>query len=306
MAIKNEIFDYINIGISGLILIYYIILLLRVIKKDNRELEFNRIWRTRALMILLCIFYAIFACFSNITIFPKFFKKKSQRAIACNASAFLQNGLCLPFYISIVISLARIATTSETLSSENPNKQIMKKMIKYSILPLILCIGTTVSSMIKYEVRGLRAYIPDEDSCTTPTISAGIVFLFGVIGFFIMLKTFDIFNKTGLNRIHLKRVYHFPTMLLPFLFSIIVSGVEEFFSNWIFIIAQTASILLAHIGFIIYNFNLIQKPLKEASIDKIYRGSITMRHHAFLNNRPDVVPINVEENSPENQVESTL
>lgn len=274
---KDDILDIITLIIAFIFLVACIIVISFVTK--YRELEFNRLWRTRFFITILLLLYSLLSALSNLKWYPRQFNSVNNKSAACCASNYLHQSFIFPFFISIVTYLLQCSMNLELVQQDNPNRTVLFKSFIYIILPLFLGLINLILVGFKPNVVFFVSYDKDEGTCVKSSFYQVITILFIIFLLVILILSLkNKLNTSGINIYHRNRLRRFPYFYIPLIIISIICIAEPYIGGTAQIIFKFLDFILNTVFMFVFIYFLVIKPTKEAANDPLRRGHITKRH----------------------------
>jgi hypothetical protein len=274
----SDLSDIILGAVSVPFIVYFIYVI--VIVARNKEIEFNRMWRTRLFVVFCALLFSVAYTAGNLNIFGKQLNKDNGPKICC-AFSLVEFGFFYNLFVFYILTVLRLVTSLDTLDTINPNKLVLKYMF-YSFLPgFLICIGIYLAMFFVGNKSLLSTFDEDDNVCYTS--SAYSIFSLIIIVIIIIIncrmkntKVFMILNTSQQNM-----VSEFPLWMIIFIVGSIASAFSQYLSDTYRFIAELVTSLIYNFGFCVFIFYLVHKPIKESLKYPIIRGTITKRHQQF-------------------------
>lgn len=283
---RDDILDIVTLIFIILYAIFFIGVIGFIV--SNRNNEFNRIWRTRTMIVTTALIFTIAIGIGNLHWFTRQVGNSHQCSIGCSILSFIHSGFLFPFFIAFVTSLIQAATSVKTLKSGKPNRFICSKTVIYTSIPILISLLELFLAVFKDDIPFFTTYDLDEQVCTTSSYISTIDLILCIIMMILMFKANDFFNKTGLNNVHQQRVKIFPFLIIPMMVLSVLSIITPFIGGVGLIALKYILFLLFPGSTIPYIAVLIIIPIYEAGEEFLPRGSITKRHGKYLIEEPTI------------------
>jgi hypothetical protein len=249
-----------------------------------RELEFNRMWRTRLFLVSLVLFFTLTLSLSSLHWFPDRFVTVGGRSIACGMVTWACHCVFLPLFLAIVIGLIHLLADSSALLSTHPNRRVLRRAFRYCLPVLFLGLVNVVLALAGVDVGLFATYDRNDGYCEESSYLSILLTLFLIIIFIRVVAVTghcsrgDNATRPRLNILHMQRIRRLSLNVIPF---IIFEGVS--------VISRPIPIVLrgiVFVGFIaclfVYLYYFIIAPLREASVAGLPRGNLLTRREKFL------------------------
>ncbi|EAY14746.1 hypothetical protein TVAG_038540 [Trichomonas vaginalis G3] len=278
MVEMNLISDILEIVIAIPFICYYIYIM--ALTRKWKELEFNRMWRTRLFLALSAFLYTLIYAVANVRMLTKLYGKKVGSPV-CAAYGCAHSGLFLSIFIIIVTILIKLATSVAALDSGTPNSPIIKKAVLISLITVIITAAIVIVDIFKLDLPVFESYNESENTCFNSTLQSTVIFILVLVCFIITVRIRDDSDYLGLNRNHKRIVGRFSLTYIAFFVASLVSEVSPWIGGWARVVTQLLTSVLNQVSFIICLNFLVQKPINDAKEIPLYRGTITKRHNKY-------------------------
>lgn len=274
---KDDILDIITLVIAFIFLVSCIVVISFVVK--YRELEFNRLWRTRLFITILLLIYSLLSALSNLNWYPRQFQSENNKSVACCAVNYFHQMIVFPFFISINTYLLQCSMNLKLIQQDRPNRTVFLHSLLYVICPAILGLVNLILVGFKHDVIFFVSYDEDEKTCIDSSYYQVIVILF--IIFMLVILCLSIKNKlstSGINKHHRTQLKRFPYCYIPLIIIFAISIVEPYVGGTAQIVFKFIDYVLTTVFMSIFLYRLVLKPTAEAANNPLQRGHITKRH----------------------------
>ena len=273
------IFDIVQSVLTVPFVIYYIYVMNFV--RTNKELEFNRMWRTRMFLVFCAIAFSLLYTVGNYRIIGQNIDD-SVGPIICTVFSFLEFSLFNNFFVCGIMAIVKLATSLTALDTHSPNKIVLKMALLYSIPAAVLGVVILVINIVVGNVYTLSSYDIVDDVCYTPSLmtTINLVTVVVVLVAIAILRTQELYIT--LNHRHRKMITKFPFWMIFFIVGGAASEFLAYFSDIVRFSLELVVLLAYNGGFTAFIYLLIQKPIKESLEVPIMRGTITQRHDKYL------------------------
>lgn len=290
MVDVNLISDILEIICGIPFMCYYIFIMF--LARTYRELEFNRMWRTRTMLTLCAFIYTVVYIVANIRMLTEIYPSKAA-SIICASYGCVHSGIFLSIFIIMVTILIKLATSVTALDTGKPNKQVINKALLYSIITILLTAADIVINIFKIDLPVFETHSASENTCFNSTLQSSVVLILVIICFIVIIKIRDDSDYLGLNRNHKRIVGRFGITLVSFFIAGLISEVSPWVKGWIRVFSQLFTGLFNQISLTICIYFLVHKPINDAREAPLHRGTITLRHQQF-NSSHEVISNDIE------------
>jgi len=273
------VFDILSSTICFIFFVYFLYICYIVI--SNRNIEFNRFWRTRLVFVSLAVLFLVCSAFSNVTFFSNIFSKE-KRVYACGISSFLSYGLVFPVFLFMVFSLAKVATSVKALESETPNHFIIRNVLIFSSPFVLISLLFLFLVFFEPNYRITLPYIESENVCMNPTAFSSVSVLASLFCLYLLYNYNDDSDIAGLNKNHKSSLSRFPIGVTALLCCSIVSEIEPFVTNQILKSLKIVVFTCSIVSMCYFLRIIVTKPIQESLEVPIERGTITKRHSKYI------------------------
>lgn len=247
-----------------------------------RELEYNRMWKSRLSLISISIVYITLFFLSNIgNIFSKINSDTINLAI-CDSLYFVIFGIMIPYILFFTRTLIVVAADTGVFETPNPNQYVFFKTSNYLVPPFFISlICLIVDLILSGKSHILSSFDRNECICCHSTISASLYFIESC---YCMISLIVLFIKerkySNIPPLIKSRVFKIPFVYIIFIASAIFAEIRNYIEpiKGHTIYFNLVSYFLTITGITIFLFVFIHFPLLESIKAPIKRGSITPRH----------------------------
>lgn len=274
---KDDILDIITLVIAFIFLVSCIVVISFVVK--YRELEFNRLWRTRFFITILLIVYSLLSALSNLKWYPRQFNSSEDRSVACCTVNYFQQMFVFPFFLSINTYLLQCSMNLKLIQQDRPNRTVFFHSLLYVIFPAALGLVNLILVAFKHDITFFVSYDEDEQSCVDSSYFQVIIILF--IVFMLVILSLSIKNKlstSGINMYHRIQIKRFPYCYIPLIIIFGISIIEPYVNGTVQIVFRFIDFILTIVFMFVFLYLLVFKPTTEAANNPLRRGHITKRH----------------------------
>jgi energy-converting hydrogenase Eha subunit A len=252
-----------------------------------RELEFNRMWRTRLFLVFLVLLFTLALCLSTVHWFPDRFATAHGRAIACGIATWACQCLFLPLFLAIVVGLINSLADSSALLSAHPNRGVLSRAFKYCTPVLLLGLVNVILPVFGVDIAFFATYGREDGYCDASSYVAILLTLFYVLIFIRVIAVTGLCRgedatRPRLNVIHMRRIKRLCLNVIPFIILECISIMFPYVSRPIHIVFRYIVFIGLIACLVVYLYHFIMAPLREASVVILRRGDLTMRHGRFM------------------------
>ena len=274
-------------GVVAIPFLCYYIYVMRL-TRQNKELEFNRMWRTRYLIVTLALIFALLYPIGNFRCLGEKIQEESADSI-CSIFSLFQFSFAENLFLFSIIAIMKLAASVVALDTHNPNKAVIRKMIFPSLPGFIVGLVVLICSILFKPTVVVSSYDKDDSVCYTSNLTSTYSFVISLAILIFLVHTRRRMSKEDkspysiLNRTHKEMVRKLVYWMIFFVLGSLVSEFVPFFDDkfrWIF---QIVTEILLNCGFTAFVYYLVQRPIKESLEVPLLRGSITLRHDHYLN-----------------------
>jgi hypothetical protein len=282
----GDILDVFTVLVAGLIAISLCVLGGYVVK--YREFEFNRMWRTRLLMVFLVLFFTLSLALTCLNWFPRRFASDHVRWVACGASFWAAQCCFLPLFLAIVMGLIRSLADSSALLSTHPNRGVLKRAFLYSGGVFVLGFVNVLLPISNVRAGFFSPYFDEREICVQSSYVSVLLMIYTIVIFSYALSAAGLCcsrndaARPRLNLVHMKRIKRLAFFMVPF---IILEVLSIAFPH----LPGTAMLVLRYIVYVgllaclfVYLYYFVIAPLRESAVIVLLRGNLTMRHGRFI------------------------
>jgi hypothetical protein len=283
---SSSVADIVILIAAILFLIFLLIIAFFVVK--YREYEFNRIWRTRLLLLCIVFVFEIAFALTILHWFPTRFDTLKKRSVACSISSFLHNCLFLPFFLSTILGFVKALADSSALLSPHPNRGVLSRALLYTAPMAVVGIVNIVIVATGSDLRFFQSYYDEGEQCVVSPFYGVLTTVFTILLFLAFLSQSglcfkaDDLTKPRLNVIHRRRTRRLPLFVIPFILVGIISIIGHYVKDpWPSVIGYISCVICVAV-MTIYLYYFIIAPLRESMQVQLLRGNLTLRHGAYL------------------------
>ena len=273
------IFDIVESILTIPFVIYYIYVMNFV--RINKELEFNRMWRTRMFLVFCGIAFSLLYTIGNYRIIGEKIDDDLGPTI-CTIFSFLEFSIFNNFFICGIMAIVKLATSLAALDTDSPNKIVFKKTLCFSIPGFLLGLAILIINIVVGNVYTLSSYDVVDDVCYTPSMmtTVNLVTVVVVLVAIAILRTQELYIT--LNHKHRKMITRLPFWMIFFLVGGAASEFLAYFNDTTRFSLELVVLLAYNGGFSVFVYLLILKPIRESLEVPLMRGTITQRHEKYI------------------------
>jgi hypothetical protein len=253
-----------------------------------REYEFNRIWRTRLLLLFIVLLFAISFVLTILHWFPNQFASVNHRFVACSITEFIHSCALLPFFLAAILGFVRALADSSALLSAHPNRGVLLGAVIWTSPIAAAGIVNIVMASVGTDITFFHGYDESGEQCVVSPYYGTLLTVFTITLFVVLLPQTglcfqgDDLTKPRLNVLHRARSRRLPLFMIAFILigplSIGAWYMPDPWPRLVGYIDWVVSLVILTI----YLYYFIVAPLWESTEVQLLRGSLTLRHGVFL------------------------
>jgi hypothetical protein len=277
-----------DIGILSFSLLVFIALISLVIYViAYREYEFNRIWRSRLLLLAFVILFTITLSLSNLHWLPQQISPGRGRRVACGVFSFLNHCCFFPLFVATLMGFLRAVSDSSALLSLHPNRGVLWRSFKYSAPVIALGLVNIFTAAFASDISFFLTYGEESGYCVESSYFSILGAGFSAAMFAMLLPVTGLCcagneaERPRLNVTHSARVRTLPFFLIGFILVYVISILQPYVTDNGLLALKYVTFVALLVFVFVYLYYFVLAPLREASVFPLMRGTLTMRHGEF-------------------------
>jgi len=200
--------------VVGLLVLLFLVLVSFVIVR-NRDIEFNKLWRSRLFLTCSAFVWVVFLLLGNEYLWNNvdgIFKiNPSHSKAVCSLHVFFTVGSSEPLFFLIFLFILKSKTSdkNQNLYINDPNYYVYKWSLLWTIPLIVIHLVVLIldaSSVSEPQKLFWTVYDQDNSKCAVPIISTAAFAIFFVLFLLFFLFLSRKFSKSIINRVLINRI----------------------------------------------------------------------------------------------------